>query len=113
MMDNDIKNGVIKPLKSQVFFPNEVEKAFRFVASGQHTGKVLVKIRENENSLESCPLEVKPRVYFDPDKSIVLLGGLGGIGLELIEWLAARGCRKLLISSSRGVSNNHQRIKLR
>lgn len=43
--------GVIKPLNRTVFKYNEVEQAFRFMATGKHTGKVLVQIREPEKEL--------------------------------------------------------------
>ncbi|KAL0119940.1 hypothetical protein PUN28_007965 [Cardiocondyla obscurior] len=35
-----IENGVIKPLNRKVFERNEVEAAFRYMASGKHIGKV-------------------------------------------------------------------------
>lgn len=112
-MQVDFDKGVIKPLKSRVFYANEIEKAIRFFASGQHIGKILIKVRENTEDIQSCPIKVKPRSYFDRKNTIVLLGGLGGVGLELIDWFIFRGCRQLLISSGRGISNNYQKLKIR
>lgn len=76
-------------------------------------GKILLKIRENENDMYSIPITVVPRVYCNPDNSYIILGGLGGFGLELADWLVLRGCRKLVLSSSRGVSKAYQKYRIR
>ena len=91
----------------------EVEQAFRFMASGKHMGKVLLKIREDVNCEESLPFSVLSRVYCDPKEVYVLVGGLGGFGLELADWLILRGCRKLVMSSSRGVTNAYQASRIK
>lgn len=103
----------MKPLKVNVFDANDVEKAFRFMASGRHMGKVLLKIREDSTDIESLPISVLARVYCDSNESYILVGGLGGFGLELADWLILRGCRKLVLSSSRGVSNAYQASRIK
>lgn len=82
------------------------------MASGRHMGKVLLKIREQPDDVVSQPIAADPRVYCDPNQSIVLVGGLGGFGLELADFLVLRGCRKLVMSSSRGISNGYQRKRI-
>lgn len=76
-------------------------------------GKVLLKVRENPTDIESLPIGVLPRVYCDANESHVLVGGLGGFGLELADWLILRGCRKLVMSSSRGVTNAYQDSRIK
>lgn len=44
LMDAGIKKGVVKPLSRQVFDWNQTEDAFRFMASGKHIGKVLIRM---------------------------------------------------------------------
>uniref|UniRef100_A0A182XBL3 Fatty acid synthase n=1 Tax=Anopheles quadriannulatus TaxID=34691 RepID=A0A182XBL3_ANOQN len=114
MLDKDIKSGVIVPLKTNVFPAGDIEQAFRFLASGKHVGKVLLKLRESPNDEDSVPISYLPRVYCNPDRSYIIAGGLGGFGLELADWLVLRGCRKVVISSSRGLSKPYQlyRIKI-
>lgn len=82
------------------------------MANGKHIGKVLLKIREDYES-DSLPVKVQPRVYCNPEETFIIVGGLGGFGMELADWLISRGCRKLVLSSRRGISNNYQisRIK--
>lgn len=100
-------------MNANVFEAQEVEQAFRFMASGRHMGKVLLKIRENPTDIESLPISVLTRVYCDPNESYILVGGLGGFGLELADWLILRGCRKIMMSSSRGVSNAYQASRIK
>jgi fatty acid synthase len=101
-------------LKTNIFEASEIEQAFRFMASGKHIGKVLLKMRENPEDSSSLPIEMIQRVYCNNDESYIIAGGLGGFGLELADFLILRGCRKLVMSSSRGVTNGYQaaRIKL-
>lgn len=112
MIQKDLDLGFIKPLNTTIFDAHEVEEAFRFMATGKHIGKVLLKIRDDENDAESLPINALNRVYCDPNESYLIVGGLGGFGLELADWLVMRGCRKLVLSSSRGFSNGHQVIKV-
>ncbi|KAG4073632.1 hypothetical protein HA402_000856 [Bradysia odoriphaga] len=103
----DIKAGIIRPLRSVIFEAHEIESAFRLIAAGKHIGKVLLKIRDNQDNA-SLPIKVHPRVFCDPDETYIIVGGLGGFGMELADWLVTRGCRKLVLSSRRGISQNHQ-----
>jgi fatty acid synthase, animal type len=40
MVQDHIDRGIIKPLRTTVFEASDAEKAFRFLASGKHIGKV-------------------------------------------------------------------------
>lgn len=113
IIQDDIDRGIIKPIKANVFPASEIEQAFRFLASGKHIGKVLIKYRENENDNETLPISVLPRVYCYPERSYVIPGGLGGFGLELADWLVMRGCRKLVLSSSKGITKPYQAYRIR
>ncbi|XP_052896146.1 fatty acid synthase-like [Anopheles moucheti] len=108
----DISKGIIQPLPTTVFQAHEIEQAFRYLATAKHIGKVVLKIRDNEDDLASVPLSYLPRVYCNPEQSFVIAGGLGGFGLELADWLIVRGCRKLLLSSSRGITKPYQQYRV-
>lgn len=82
------------------------------MANGKHIGKVLLKIRQHETDAVSLPLASINRVYCQSNQSFIVVGGLGGFGLELAEWLVLRGCRKLVLSSSRGVTNQNQYLRI-
>ena len=112
LVKNNIECGIVKPLNTRVFDVDNIEEAIRFMATGQHIGKVLIKIRQNENDEISLPFDALNRVYYRPSESVVISGGLGGLGIELGDWLMSRGCRKLVLSSRKGIVNPNQRLKV-
>lgn len=57
MLRDGIRNGSVKALPKTCFGDNELETAFRFIATGKHIGKVLINIREEEEKIL-----VKPQV---------------------------------------------------
>lgn len=99
-------------MNTTIFDANDIEEAFRFMANGKHIGKVLLKVRERVDDVVSLPLATVDRVYCDSNQSFIIIGGLGGFGLELAEWLVLRGCKKLVMSSSRGVTNHNQFLRI-
>jgi fatty acid synthase len=111
LVKNDIEAGIIKPLNTTVFNASDVEEAFRFMANGKHIGKVLLKIRD-EVSHNILPLIPLNRCFWNANESIIIIGGLGGFGLELAKWMIIRGCRKFVLSSRRGVTKDKQHHKL-
>ncbi|KAK9884211.1 hypothetical protein WA026_005161 [Henosepilachna vigintioctopunctata] len=112
-----LRSGAVKPLNTTVFSMNEMEQAFRFMASGRHTGKVMIKIRDEEPEKIVLPkvttFKGLPRYYCDSERSYVIVGGLGGFGLELADWLVLRGARRLILNSRNGVQNGYQSYRMR
>ncbi|XP_011706369.1 PREDICTED: fatty acid synthase-like, partial [Wasmannia auropunctata] len=53
------------------------------------------------------------RYYCFKDRSYIILGGLGGFGLELTDWLILRGARNVVLISRTGIKNGYQRMKVR
>lgn len=100
-----IKSGVVKPLPTTVFEKEKVEEAFRYMSTGKHMGKVVLQVR-NENSPPKEPLSVMaiPKTVIHPQKTIIITGGLGGFSLELAQWLAERGAKKMVLTSRSGPS---------
>nr|XP_054923973.1 fatty acid synthase-like [Dermacentor andersoni] len=116
LVSQGIKSGVVQPLDVIKFTREQTEQAFRFIASGKHIGKVVIQMRteETECTTRAPPLTVEAvaRPWFYRHKSYVIVGGLGGFGLELAEWMVSRGCRKLLLVSRSGVRTGYQRLCL-
>ncbi|XP_050552883.1 fatty acid synthase-like [Spodoptera frugiperda] len=113
-----IQNGAVRPLTYCTFEANEVENAFRYMAAGKHIGKVIVKIREEERSNRAVrpvakPIDAVPKYICHEDYVYIVVGGLGGFGLELADWLIMRGGRKILLTSRRGITNGYQSSRLR
>ncbi|KAJ8049572.1 Fatty acid synthase [Holothuria leucospilota] len=110
LMKEGLRNGIVKPLPRTVFDQDEVESAFRYMAKGTHIGKVLINLNPTEKSVSRTNqlMSVKPRQSCDQNKVYLIVGGLGGFGLELANWLVSRGCKKLVITTRAGIRNGYQ-----
>ncbi|KAL0119902.1 hypothetical protein PUN28_007965 [Cardiocondyla obscurior] len=106
-----IENGVIKPLNRKVFERNEVEAAFRYMASGKHIGKIIIKVQEEKGFLNN-PLLAYPQYYCLEHKCYIILGGLGGFGLELANTLIHRGAKNLVFTSRAGIRTGYQQSRI-
>lgn len=69
-------------------------------------------MRQDDES-SSLALSAIPRITCDPHKSHVIVGGLGGFGLELAQWLVERGARYLVLTSPVGVCTGYQDRRIR
>lgn len=49
-----------------------------------------------------------PKIYFHSEKSYIIIGGLGGIGLEVCDWMIRKGATKIILNSRRTVWNGYQ-----
>nr|UTI67601.1 fatty acid synthase [Kerria lacca] len=112
----ELKAGSIKPIVRTVFQNDEIEQSFRYMTAGKHIGKVLIKIRAEEKDLLSGPelllKEAIPRFSCDSDKVYIICGGVGGMGLELADWLVLRRAKKLILTSRNGVTNGYQALRI-
>lgn len=112
LLNEGIKNGAVNPLPATVFTEAQVEQAFRYIGSGKHIGKVVLKIRDEESKAVVKPasklVNAIPRSYMNPDKTYVLVGGLGGFGLELANWLVVRGAKNLVLTARSGITTGYQ-----
>lgn len=83
-----IDSGAVKPLVRTVFGSEQVEQAFRYMAAGKHIGKVLIKIRSEEEERITIPqANTKisyPRVTFDQNSSCIICGNLHKAYIYLI-----------------------------
>ncbi|XP_049519265.1 fatty acid synthase-like isoform X6 [Dermacentor silvarum] len=117
LVRDGIASGVVRPLSAVKFKSNHAEEAFRFIATGKCLGKVVLEIRPEEAQplgTPAAPVIVKAIACtrFYERKSYVIVGGLGGFGLELAEWMVNRGCRKLVLTTRSGVHTGYQRFCL-
>lgn len=87
------------------------------MSAGKHMGKVLLKVREEEPERLHPPskrtIMANPRYFSRGDGSYIIIGGLGGFGLELVDWLILRGARKLVLNSRKGISTGYQAMRIR
>ncbi|XP_074097576.1 fatty acid synthase [Cotesia typhae] len=110
-LQKGLDSGIIKPLMRTVFPKEKLEAAYRYMAAGKHIGKVIVKVLD-ENNRQNTLIPGLPRYYCFENRSYVILGGLGGFGLELADWLVLRGARNLVLTSRSGLKNGYQRMRV-
>ncbi|XP_050353258.1 fatty acid synthase-like [Nymphalis io] len=118
LLISGITSGAVRPLTYCTFEKNQIEAAFRYMATGKHIGKVVIKIRDEERissftKPQNMYMDAVPRYICDENLVYIVVGGLGGFGLELADWLIMRGARKVLLNSRRGISNGYQSSRLR
>ena len=105
-----MRDGTVRPLNRTIFAMNKVEEAFRFMSSGKHVGKVVIKVASSTSSLR--PEQVMRVTYFDPRKSYLVIGGLGGFGLEFLMWMCEKGARKIVVNSRRGLRDPYHKYSV-
>lgn len=108
LAEKDGNVGLAEPVS--VHRIDEIERVFRTMQGGQHVGKLVVSASPPQpttsanSDSESYLVPVKetasstlPRLK--PDASYLVVGGLGGIGRRICEWLIDNGAKYLVITS--------------
>jgi KR domain/Zinc-binding dehydrogenase len=97
-----IHAGSIRPVEPiQLFAMSEVEKAFRFMQTGKHMGKIVVRVEAND-AVPAIPR--MPYIGIHADATYVI-AGLGGICRDIGRWLAAKGAKHLILLSRSAFSS--------
>ena len=65
--------------------------------NGQHIGKLVITMPDEPCTLKYAPAQPKPS--FKPDRSYLLVGGLGGLGRGVSTWMVEAGARSLVFLS--------------
>jgi NAD(P)-dependent dehydrogenase (short-subunit alcohol dehydrogenase family) len=64
---------------------------------GRHIGKIIVNMPEDSSSLESS--KYQPTTTLRPDRTYLLVGGLGGLGRSVATWMVEQGARHITFLS--------------
>lgn len=98
-----IFSGEVKPAHPIVEYAfQDVEKAMRLMQQGKHMGKVVL-VPHPEDLVPVVPDRFNSqRQRFNPDKVYLIVGGLGGLGTALAEWMVRSGAKKLAFFSRSG-----------
>ena len=79
----------------------EAQKGFRLLQMGKQYGKVVLVPGEGD-IVPVMPATYRNKDLFDPTRTYLLVGGLGGIGRSLAQWMYRRGARSLAFLSRSG-----------
>ncbi|KAI1101334.1 putative polyketide synthase [Jackrogersella minutella] len=94
------RSGHIKLGPLRVFDVADISKAYRYFSSKDRIGKVVISLENPKSQIQI--VEPRYRTIFDPNKSYLLIGCLGGLGRSIGRWMAARGARHLVFLGRSG-----------
>ena len=87
------RSGALRPLPCRVFPLSESESAFRHLAQARNIGKVVISI----SAATARASQTSAPALLRPDRTYLIAGGLGGLGLELARRMVQRGARNLAL----------------
>ncbi len=117
-----VANGELHPLPWQQYPLADAKSAFRFMRSAQHIGKIILSTEQTCSAAmagDSAPdltrsnsqtRSVDKALTIRHDRSYLIAGGLGGLGLEVARWLAAQGAGTIGLLARREPSSEEQTI---
>ena len=96
--------GDLESLPVTEFDFNHVIDAFRLMASGGHTGKILVSMPSGGavRAIASAP----PQPLVARDGGYIVVGGMGGVGLVAARWLAQQGAGIVVVNGRSAPDSN-------
>lgn len=98
-------NGTFSALPYRKFAGHEIIDAFRLMQKSGHVGKIVVTPTPPEDL--PAPV-VEKSVTFSSDGHYIVIGGLGGFGIEIAKWLGDKGARKITLTSRSGSVTSEQ-----
>ncbi|MFD7710609.1 SDR family NAD(P)-dependent oxidoreductase, partial [Streptomyces sp. NPDC059786] len=84
-------DGRLRPVTTTVYSPDETEEAFSVLGRGASTGKLVLRMSGDGVDRPAPPFAVRP------DRTYLVTGGLGGLGLVTARELARLGARHLTL----------------
>jgi len=97
-----VESGALRPPPFRAFPACRIDAAFRLMAQGKHTGKIVVSFAEPFLVRRGKP--PVPEFAVKPDASYLITGAFGGFGRVLARWLVECGARHLVLASRGGAS---------
>ncbi|HEY6927571.1 MAG TPA: SDR family NAD(P)-dependent oxidoreductase [Steroidobacteraceae bacterium] len=91
---DDFENGTLRPLAMTEFPVSEIQQAYRYLSAGKNIGKVVVNFDKHQGSAPQAS-------FVKPDRTYLVTGGLGGLGLLCAEWLIAHGAQHVALTGRR------------
>jgi amino acid adenylation domain-containing protein len=92
------------PLPVHVFPCSQAIDAFQFMAQAKHIGKIAIAM--NDVDAQIVPAPKQKSIAIRADRTYLVTGGLGGLGLSLSQWLVDQGARHLMLVGRRGPNND-------
>ncbi len=97
-----VSANALQPLPFRSFPACRLDTAFRLMAQGKHTGKVVVAFPAPFVATRGEPLA--PAFTVKSDGTYLITGGFGGFGKVVAEWLVTCGAKHLVLTSRQGAT---------
>jgi acyl carrier protein len=97
----------LRPLPFRVFPASQAVSAFRHMSQARHIGKIVLSM-ENDH-VAPVPAPTRKPIRFRADASYLIIGGLGGFGLAVAEWMLRNGAGHVVLASRSGVASDDAR----
>ena len=91
----------LDPLPLRAFRIQRAVDALRHMARAEHIGKVVIQAAAHSDATDRG-------ISLREDATYLVTGGLGGLGLKVVRWLADRGARHLVLVGRSGASPQAQ-----
>jgi acyl transferase domain-containing protein/NADPH:quinone reductase-like Zn-dependent oxidoreductase/acyl carrier protein len=88
------ESGELVPLPHKSWPVTQAADAFREMAQGRHTGKIILSLSDHNVLVQPDSGE---RLHLDPGATYLVTGGVRGFGLAIAEWMIERGARNLVL----------------
>ncbi|WP_327316398.1 type I polyketide synthase [Streptomyces sp. NBC_01235] len=88
--------GAVQPLPTTAYTLDEIEEAFAVLSRGANVGKLVISF-EQEDGFRERPVTITA------DRSYVITGGMGALGLVMAQKLVDLGARDLVLVGRRAV----------
>lgn len=103
------EDGILTTVHPVTTFPmDQVEQAFRLIATRKHTGK-LVMVVDEQAQVKTQLLKPAP-LQLDRNGTYVVAGGLGDLGRKICGLLASKGAGHIVTLSRRTLSDEDRRL---
>lgn len=91
-----VADGKLEVLPVTAFSLHDAADAFRLMASGKHTGKIVISIPQH-GSIEAIAAP-PPLPLVSRDGGYLIVGGMGGLGFVVARWLAEQGAGLIVLN---------------
>ena len=91
-----VADGELQVLPVTEFTLDNAIDAFRLMASGQHTGKIVISIPVDGSIEAVAPAPPQPPVT--RDGGYIVVGGMGGLGFVIAQWLVTQGAGLVVLN---------------
>ncbi|KAH0814014.1 hypothetical protein GEV33_008777 [Tenebrio molitor] len=99
LLREGVENGAVRPLYRKVLEHQDILQILNTLSNSGSIGKILIKINNNNISLNKFILNNPSQFICDSKSSYLIYGGSADLWIDTVEWLIFRGARKVIISS--------------